>query len=108
MSIIGGFWLAVLAFWLTVQMYFWPLLIEQEEPKILLAWRNSAYLVLINPFYAFFIASFHLLFVVISVGLTLPLVFVGMAGLALLGNNAVLTMLVKVGKIEEPRPELTG
>ena len=107
-SLVGGFWLAVLVFWATLQMYFWPLLIEQEQPRILLAWRNSAYLVLINPFYAFFIASFHLLFLVVSVATTLPLVFVGMVLLALLGNNAVLTMLIKVGKIEDPRPKLTG
>ena len=104
-SIVGGFWLAVLIFWLTLQMYFWPLLIEQDEPRMLLAWRNSAYLVLINPFYALFVASFHLLFLAVSVATTLPLVFVGMVGLALLGTNAVLTMLVSVGKIEDPRPK---
>ena len=104
-SVVGGFWLAVLIFWLTLQMYFWPLLIEQEQPRMLLAWRNSAYLVLINPFYALFVASFHLLFLAVSVAITLPLVFVGMVGLALLGNNAVLTMLVSVGKIEDPRPK---
>jgi len=107
-SIVGGLWVAVFVFWLTVQMYFWPFLIVQDEPKMLLAWRNSAYLVLINPFYAFFIASFHLLFLVVSVGTTLPLVFVGMVALALLGNNAVLTLLVKLEKIEDPRPKLTG
>jgi len=103
--IVGGVWVAVLIFWLTLQMYFWPLLIEQDEPRMLLAWRNSAYLVLINPFYAFFVASFHLLFLAVSVATTLPLVFVGMVTLALLGNNAVLTMLVSVGKIEDPRPK---
>jgi len=107
-SLVGGFWLALLIFWLTMQMYFWPLLIEQEDPNLLLAWRNSAYLILINPFYAFLIASFHVLLLIVSVGLTLPLIFVGMAILALLGNNAVLTMLIKVGKIEDPRPWLTA
>jgi len=106
-SIVGGLWVALLIFWLTLQMYFWPLLIEQEEPRMLLAWRNSAYLVLINPFYAFFVASFHILFLAVSVATQLPLVFVGMVTLAILENNAVLAILVSVGKIEDPRPKLT-
>jgi hypothetical protein len=101
---LGGFWIALFAFWLTMQLYFWPLLIEQETPQMLLAWRNSAYLVLANPFYALFMISFTLLLVVVSVALTLPLLFVGMSIVALLGNNAVLTLLVKFKIIKEARP----
>ncbi len=96
--LVGGFWLAM-------QIYFWPLLIEQENPRMLLAWRNSAYMVLANPFYAFFIVSFSIVLFGLSVVLTLPLVFVGMALLGLLGNNAVLTLLVKFGVIKEARPK---
>ena len=103
--LIGGFWLAVLAFWLTMQTYYWPLLIEQENPRMLLAWRNAAYMVLANPFYAFFVVSFSLVLFGLSVALTLPLVFIGMALLGLLGNNAVLILLEKFGIIEEARPK---
>jgi len=103
--LIGGFWLAVFAFWVTMQIYFWPLLIEQEVPRMLLAWRNAAYLVLANPFYAFFMVSFSIVLFAVSAALTLPLVFVGMALMGLLGNNAVLTLLEKFGIIEEARPK---
>ncbi len=105
MVLIGGFWLAVFAFWVTMQIYFWPLLIEQEVPRMLLAWRNAAYLVLANPFYAFFMVSFSIVLFAVSAALTLPLVFVGMALMGLLGNNAVLTLLEKFGIIEEARPK---
>ncbi len=102
---VEGLWLAVLVFGLTMQMYFWPLLIEQKETKMLLAWRNSAYLILANPFYAFFIAVFTLTLLGISVALTLPLIFVGMGLLGLLHNNAVLILLEKFGIVKDVRPK---
>jgi hypothetical protein len=77
----------------------------QEESKMLVAWRNAAYLILANPFYAFFIFCFTLFLLVLSVALTLPFIFVGMAILAILGNNAVLTLLSEFDIIESPRPE---
>ena len=104
----SGLWLAVGAFWLTMQMYFWPILIELEEPKILLAWRNCAYSILANPFYAFFMASFSLVLLALSVALTLPFIFVGMGLLGILGNNAVLTLYFNLGIIEDPRPPITA
>lgn len=103
---VNGLWLAILAFWLAMQVYFWPLLIEQEQPKMLLAWRNCAYLILANPFFAFFIVSFSIVLFIASAALTLPLIFVGMALLGLLGNNAVLALLEKFGIIKEARPKI--
>jgi hypothetical protein len=104
--IVSGMWLAVGVFWLVMQTYFWPIMIEQEQPKLFLAWRNCAYLILANPFYAFFIVSFSLVLMVISVALTLPFIFVGMGLMGLLGNNAVLTLYFKFGIIEDPRPKV--
>ncbi len=104
--IVSGLWMALLAFWLGMQVYFWPLLIEQEQPKMLLAWRNCAYLILANPFYAFFVVAFSIVLFGISAALTLPLIFVGMALLGLLGNNAVLILLEKFGIIKEARPKI--
>jgi uncharacterized membrane protein len=91
-----------------IHVYFWPLLIEQEHHRMLLSWRNSAYMILANPFYAFFIGSFTVVLLGISVALVLPLVFVGMALLSILGTNAVLTLLERFGVIEEYRPKPTA
>jgi hypothetical protein len=101
-------WLGMLVFWCMMQVYFWPLLIEQEHHRMLLSWRNSAYMILANPFYAFFIGSFTVVLLGISVALVLPLVFVGMALLSILGTNAVLTLLERFGVIEEYRPKPTA
>jgi hypothetical protein len=103
--IIGGFWMSVLFFWTIMQFYFWPILVQQEQPKILLAWRNAAYLILASPFYAFLMVFFAAVLIVASVGLVLPLIFVGMAIIALLGSTASLELLVKFKIIEDPRPK---
>ena len=102
--VIGGFWLALMFFWIVMQLYFWPMLIQLEEPRMLMAWRNSALLILVNPFYAFFFVSFTALIAVLSGVVAIILIFAGMTIIALLGNNAVLILLHKLGKIDEPRP----
>jgi len=102
---VSGLWLALLVFWLAMQVYYWPLIMQQEEPKLLMGWRNAAYLILANPFYSFFIISFAIVLLAISVALTLPFVFVGMGMQAVLASNAVLTLLFSFGIIEDPRPQ---
>jgi hypothetical protein len=104
-ALLGGLSLAMLVFWLGMQMYFWPLLVEQGGTRMLLAWRNSAYLLLANPFYAFFIAAFGMAFLALSVPVVILLIFVGMAMIGVLNNNAVLVLLEKFGIIKEARPK---
>jgi hypothetical protein len=105
---VSGLWLALGVFWIVMQMYYWPILIEMENPRLLLAWRNCAYLILANPFYAFFIFSFLVFLLGLSIALTLPFIFVGMGLVGLLGNNAVLTLYFKFGLIDDPRPKPTS
>jgi len=104
-AIVAGLFMALFIVWVAVQIYFWPLMLAQEQPRLLLAWRNAFYLILANPFYAFFIVSFTVLLLGLSIGLTLPFVLMGMTLQALLGNNAVLILLERLGKIESPRPK---
>jgi len=106
-AIVAGLFVALFIVWVAVQVYFWPLLLAQEEPKLFLAWRNAFYLLLANPFYAFFIVSFSILLLGLSIGLTLPFVLMGMTLQGLLGNNAVLVLLERLGKIESPRPKMS-
>jgi len=102
--IVSGFWLAVAAFWLMMQIYFWPLFLIQEEPKLLLSWKNAVFLILANPFYAFFIGTFSIFLFVLSAGLVLPLIFVGMGITALIATNGVLILLHHLNVIPDPRP----
>lgn len=105
---VGGMWLAVLFLWITLQVYFWPMMLHQSETKMILAWKNAGFLMLANPFYAFFMVSFAAIFAVLSVGLTLPLIFIGMGLQGLLGCNAVVQLLISFGKMEDPRPKPIG
>jgi len=104
-GIVAGILIGLLVIWLVMQIYFWPLMIAQEEPRVLTAWRNAFFLIMANPFFAFFIAAFALVLLGISVAITLPFVLVGIVLQGLLGNNAVLTLLSHYEKIESPRPE---
>jgi len=106
--IVGGIWIAILALWATAQVYYWPMMMHQTEPKLLLGFRNAFFLLLSNPFYAFFMISFAVIFAALSIGLTLPLIFVGMGLQGLLGCNAVVRLLISYGKIEDPRPKPTA
>ncbi len=104
--LLGGLCIAAMAFWAMMQMYFWPLMFHSEEPKILRAWRNAAYLLFANPFYGILMAMFVLVMLLLSGLLTLILMFAGMTLVGLLCNNATITLLVHFKIIENPRPEL--
>jgi len=103
-----GIWLAMALFWIIMQMYFWPMLLRLEKPRVWTAWKFSAMLIVANPFFAFFITTFTLLFAIISIATGVILGLLGGTTIAVLGSNAVLMLLFKLGKIEDPRPPLTG
>lgn len=102
---ISGLWLALGVFWLAIQVYYWPMLIQQQQTKLFVAWKNAAFLLLANPFYAFFVISFTFVLFALSVLLTLPFIFVGMALVGVIGNNAVIRLLIEFNVIEDPRPK---
>jgi hypothetical protein len=105
--LLQGVWLALALFWAMMQVYFWPMLLQLEEPRLYTAWRYSAMLIVANPFYAFFIGTSTLLVAMVSVATGVVLGLFGGTAMALLGSNAVLTLLFKLGEIEDSRPELT-
>jgi uncharacterized membrane protein YesL len=49
--ILRGVWLLALVAWAAVQMYFWPLLYELQQPSLPGALRNAAVMALLNPIY---------------------------------------------------------
>ncbi|MEP7291517.1 MAG: YesL family protein [Chloroflexota bacterium] len=88
----------VLAFlWLSLQIYTFPLLIEQEKPSLREALRNSLVILLKRPFYSFAVA---LLIAVIAVTSSLLLapawVFITASLCAYLANGAALAAIVRL------------
>ncbi|MFQ6058491.1 MAG: DUF624 domain-containing protein [Anaerolineae bacterium] len=87
--------LYILLFWLAMQMYSFPLLLEQEDKRLKLVLRNAALLVLADPLFTVILAVLLLAAVALSAALTLPLILVTASFVSLVANRAVLTLLMK-------------
>ena len=85
--------LYVLVLWVLMQLYIFPLLLEQEIPSLRLAIRNALLLILKHPVFSLIIGVAAMAVVFLSGFLMLPIVILMTATLALLGNRAVLTLL---------------
>lgn len=104
--LVGGFWLGVALVWMLMQIYFWPLMIEQGTPNILRAWRNSFVLVIREPLFVLILALCLVAITAISVIFAVAFMIAYMAIFSLTANNAALALLAKSGVIELPRPQL--
>ena len=93
--------LYLLAFWLAMQMYTFPLLLEQEDKRLKLVLRNAAFLVLADPVFTVILAVLLLVAVALSAALTLPLILMTSSFVSLVANRAVLALLTKHGAAEE-------
>jgi uncharacterized membrane protein YesL len=90
--------------WLTVQLYTFPLLIEQEKPHLRTALRNSFVILLKRPFYAFGSA---LIVAALAIGSTLIIqpawIFVTASVCAYLANRTTLRSISRItGQVETP------
>jgi uncharacterized membrane protein YesL len=85
--------LYLLVIWLMMQLYIFPLLLEQEIPSLRLAGRNAVVLVARHPIFSLIISVAALAFTLLSIFLTIPVVILLASTLALLGNRAVRALL---------------
>ncbi len=105
MAVIGFAWFWLLLLVLLTGQYIFPLLWQQDEPDVRLALRNSVLLALRHPLYSFFMLLFQVLLFAISVGLTLPLVLLYPAMIAVTQNFALAGLLQEMGLAPQP-PEV--
>ena len=103
-QLIGVLWIWLFVFSLMIGQYVFPLLWQQDEPKLGLALRNAALLALQNPLYSLLILLFQLVLLVVSFALTLPAVLLAPALIALTGNFALCGLLQEAG-LAPPPPE---
>jgi uncharacterized membrane protein YesL len=104
-AIVRGLFVGLAALWLLIQMYVFPMLLEQEKPRLLLALRNAAYMTFASPIISLVIGICAVVLMAISVGLALPLALAMMAVIGLVGNHAVLALLLHFG-IRKPPAEV--
>jgi len=105
LRIVGIAWMWMLLLVLMIIQYVFPLFWQQDDPSIKLALRNATILALRNPLYTILIVLFQLVLLALCVGLTLPLVLLWPALVALTGNFALAGLLQEMGLAPEP-PEM--
>ncbi len=106
-AIAGGITLVVSVLWLSVQVYTFPLLLEQEKPDIRQALRNSLILLIRRPFFTFGAALLMVALAVVSTLVIIPAwFFITASACTYIANAATVSSIAKInGKQSSPDPE---
>jgi hypothetical protein len=91
----------VLAFWLAIQVYLFPLMIALEEKKLGRIFKNSAQLVIVFPLFCLLIVLIALLSTALSVVLILLLVSIWMPFIAILFSRAFVSSWDEAVRIQQ-------
>lgn len=102
--IVRGLFVGIAVLWTLIQIYVFPMLLEQQEPKFFLALRNAAFMTFASPITTLILAVLMVVVAALSIGLALPFAVAMMAVLCLMANGAVLELLVHF-KIRKPPEE---
>jgi hypothetical protein len=86
-------WLALGLYWLLVQVFWFPMILELESEKILPALRNAMLMVLVTPGFTLVLAGLIALIIVLSILLTIPAVLLMTTLLMLVANHATRSRL---------------
>jgi hypothetical protein len=89
-------WLSALVFWLSMHLYVYPLLLRQERPAVVLAYRNAAVLVLSRPGFALVLVALWLGWLIFTSTIGLAYV-VGLAVAATMQQNALARIVPEFG-----------
>ena len=102
LQIFGVIWLYAIYFWMSMQIYQLPLLVEQEDKRLRLVLRNSFFLSLSNFLPTLVVVVLCTFLTVLSLGLTLLIAMVTGAIVVLIANRALMSLL------ERYRPSAVG
>lgn len=99
---VRGAILALGIFWLSIQVYAFPLMLEQEHPRLLLALRNSLVILIKKPFFTVIRAFLIGLLMVASTLIIWPVWMFFTAGVCTwLANSATLTAIKEITSKEK-------
>lgn len=108
-AIVQGGWTLVVqiifvvlgVYWLLVQIYWFPMILELESEKVFQALRNSLAMVLISPLFSLGVGVALLLLAVLCIALTIPALLIMAALLLLIMNHATRSRLAVVQEKRE-------
>jgi hypothetical protein len=86
-------WLILAAYWLLVQVFWFPMMLELESEKVLVALRNALGMVIITPGFSITLAVILVVFVVLSMVLTVPALLIMASLVLLIANHATRSRL---------------
>lgn len=97
-----GFWSLVILFWLMLQFYAWPLLVEMEKPNLRIAFRNAWIMMLRHPAFSLIVGLGALLLMIASTVLVGAWFLIGGSLLAAISVAAVRSRLEAAGLRQAP------
>ncbi len=97
LRILGFVCIWLFVFVLMISQYYFPLFWQQDEPDIRLILRNSVLLALQHPLYTFLMLLFQIVLLALSTAITLPLILLAPALIAISANFALTGMLQEIG-----------
>jgi hypothetical protein len=96
-------WAILGIYWLIVQVYWFPMLLEIENEKVLLALRNALALPIIAPGFSLTILLVLIILAILCIVLTVPLALFMAALLLLIANRATRSRIEMVQQKHERR-----
>ncbi len=96
----SGLYVTLIAFWLLLQTFSLPFLLEQKKPSVIQALRNGNVMVGKNPFFS--ISFLFLLLVTLALGVIAFMLSLALGGalVAFAGNRAVLNQLQTENRVD--------
>lgn len=96
-DLLRALWLLVLAFWITLQLYVWPLYYAMEQPGLAGALKNAAVMIVLNPLFTLELWLVLALMIAFSTIFFIAWVLLTGGALAAVINSAVLDRLNRAG-----------
>jgi hypothetical protein len=86
-------WLLLAGYWLLIQFFWFPMILELESESVLTAFRNALLMGIVTPGFSIVLSIIIVLVIVICVALTLPAILFMAALLMLIANHATRSRL---------------
>jgi hypothetical protein len=91
--VVLGVWAAIALYWLLMQMFWFPMILELENEKVLTALRSALAMVFVTPGFSLTLGVFLLLLVILSILLTIPILLFTTSLVLLVCNHATRSRL---------------
>jgi hypothetical protein len=91
-------WLVLSGYWLLVQVFWFPTLLELKSEKVLPALRNALLMPIASPGFALVLSLVMVLIIVLSILLTVPALLLTIVLLMLMANHATRSRLARAQK----------